>query len=328
MRRGLVLLTAGMVAAVGGVAQAEVTDAEPVLHDGDLLLRNHSFEDGLTGWSPTNGRGGEPTPPCRDAVTTTTEWASDGSRALLLPGRPPCRRVGAVNSSVSVSPGQHYTAFAHVHADKAATIRLRWLDEQGRVVSVSSSTTRRGSDVAEVSASAPAAAREVQVELAAADRALFDQVLITAPLTVLDRQITKGTSYLSMAAGVDENGRAVTYAVGTGSEHDPAVLTVTDILTGEVVRNVRLPGATGAWGIRQNPVLGHGDRIYYGTQAEYGHNEGAFGWLDLATGECTTLDGVVGHQSVNTIAASGDKVFGIGHGVVSGRIAPVMSTVR
>lgn len=265
MRRGLVLLTAGMVAAVaavGGVAQAEVTDAEPVLHDGDLLLRNHSFEDGLTGWSPTNGRGGEPTPPCRDAVTTTTEWASDGSRALLLPGRPPCRRVGAVSSSVSVSPGQHYTAFAHVHADKAATIRLRWLDEQGRVVSVSSSTTRRGSDVAEVSASVPAAAREVQVELAAADRALFDQVLITAPLTVLDRQITKGTSYLSMAAGVDENGRAVTYAVGTGSEHDPAVLTVTDILTGEVVRNVRLPGATGAWGIRQNPVTG---TVYVGT---------------------------------------------------------------
>src|SRR5690606_21670731 len=143
-----------------------------------------------------------------------------------------------------------------------ATIRLRWLDEQGRVVSVSSSTTRRGSDVAEVSASAPAAAREVQVELAAADRALFDQVLITAPLTVLDRQITKGTSYLSMAAGVDENGRAVTYAVGTGSEHDPAVLTVTDILTGEVVRNVRLPGATGAWGIRQNPVTG---TVYVGT---------------------------------------------------------------
>src|SRR5690606_29863410 len=35
-------------------------------------------------------------------------------------------------------------------------------------------------------------------------------------------------------------------------------------------------------------LLGHGDRIYYGSQADYGTDVGGFGWLDLTTGECTT----------------------------------------
>src|SRR5690606_34677702 len=57
-------------------------------------------------------------------------------------------------------------------------------------------------------------------------------------------------------------------------------------------------------------LLGHGDRIYYGSQADYGTDVGGFGWLDLTTGECTTFSEEVGHFSVNEIAAVGSKVFG------------------
>lgn len=57
-------------------------------------------------------------------------------------------------------------------------------------------------------------------------------------------------------------------------------------------------------------LVGHGDRIYYGSQANYGTDLGAFGWLDLATGECTTFSEEVGHWSVNELSAVGSKVFG------------------
>lgn len=68
-------------------------------------------------------------------------------------------------------------------------------------------------------------------------------------------------------------------------------------------------------GAHQNRPYGlaaHGDRIYYGSQADYGHTTGAFGYLDLTTGTCTTLAGVIGHQSINAVAASGTKAFGGG----------------
>lgn len=55
---------------------------------------------------------------------------------------------------------------------------------------------------------------------------------------------------------------------------------------------------------------GHGDRVYYGSQADYGQDVGAFGYLDLTTGECTTFTEEVGHYSVNEITASGPKVYG------------------
>lgn len=60
-------------------------------------------------------------------------------------------------------------------------------------------------------------------------------------------------------------------------------------------------------------LYGYHDRVYYGSQAEYGYTEGAFGYLDVKTGKCTTLAGAIGEQSINAITASKGKVFGGGN---------------
>src|SRR5690606_34068212 len=66
----------------------------------------------------------------------------------------------------------------------------------------------------------------------------------------------------------------------------------------------------GAGQNRPYGLLGVGDRIYYGSQAEYGHDMGAIGYVDLDTGECTTFTEQVGHYSVNTLTAADGLVLG------------------
>ena len=238
------------------------TDAPPRLAQGDLLLSNHGFEEGVPGWIATNGLGDPAPKHCRDVLATSSSWASEGDSSLELVGKPPCVNSGALSSPVPVISGETYTTFAHVRSGNETSLGLHWLDAQGDPLGGSSSGRATRSGVIQFAAAAPAGASQVAVEVGAHGPANFDDVLVTAPYTVLGPQITKQASFLSMAAGVDENGRHVTYAMATGSENDPAVLTITDILTGQVVRNVRLPGATGSWGIRQNPVT---KTVYIGT---------------------------------------------------------------
>lgn len=264
-KRLVILAVAAALSA--SALNAEVARADnpvspgPRLQQGDLLLPNHSFEDGATRWTATNGLGDEASEHCRD-LATSADWASDGSRSLRLAGEAPCVNSGAVSTPVPVTAGETYTAFAHFRTDNQTSLNLWWLDDRGEVVATSYSERERRSGVVKLAAAAPAGASQVAVEVGARGPADIDEVLITAPYTVLRPQVTKQASFLSMAAGVDENGRHVTYAMATGSENDPAVLTITDILTGKVVRNVELPGATGAWGIRQNPVT---KSVYIGT---------------------------------------------------------------
>ncbi|NED94010.1 hypothetical protein G1H11_01640 [Phytoactinopolyspora alkaliphila] len=256
-------LTVSSVAALHEPAQAQPdVPPPPELHDGDLLLENHGFEDGLSGWTATNGRGEEPPGPCTDSLSISTDWSSQGDQSLQVSGEPPCVNMGAASTPVQIEAGETYAAFAHVRTETQASVGFQWVDDDGAVIDTSYGSRKHGSGIVEVRDEAPAGATHVAVEVGARGPAEFDDVVITAPFTVLPPQITRQASYLGMAAGVDENGRHVTYAMATGSEHDPAILTVTDIITGEVVRNVRLPGATGAWGIRQNPVT---KTVYIGT---------------------------------------------------------------
>lgn len=251
------------------LAGSLITDPGPVhaapaprLQQGDLLIANHGFEQGVDGWTRSDGRGEPPSPLCAAKLTVTDGWSSEGAWSLRLPGSPPCVNSGAVGSAVPAVAGETYTATAHVHGAAPSSIGLRWLDAGGAMVGSQHADRVKGNGVRKVSAVAPAGATQVAVEVGASGGALVDDVLITAPYTVLERQVTKPTTFLSMAAGVDENGRAVTYAMGTGSADDPAILTITDILTAEVVRTVRLPGAVGSWAIRQNPVT---KTVYIGT---------------------------------------------------------------
>src|SRR5699024_4676217 len=69
----------------------------------------------------------------------------------------------------------------------------------------------------------------------------------------------------------------------------------------------------GAGQNRPYGLLSSGDRLYYGSQAGAAQDVGAFGWFDSATGECTTIEGPLGHQSLNTLTESEGKVFGGGN---------------
>lgn len=267
LRRVLALLVAATTLSAVSINGAQAASADlaipsPRLQQGDLLLLNHSFENGLTSWVASDGQGETPSKHCQDALRTSTAWASDGSQSLDLAGTAPCVNAGAVSTPVPVTVGETYSAFAHIQSGSQPSIGLRWLNQDGGVIDAVYSSRQPRSGTIEVSASAPAGAVRVAVEIGARGPANIDEVLITAPYTVLGPQVTKQASFLSMAAGTDENGRHVTYAMATGSENDPAVLTITDILTGNVVRTVRLSGATGSWGIRQNPVT---KTVYIGT---------------------------------------------------------------
>ncbi|XSS45144.1 hypothetical protein ACQBAU_11660 [Propionibacteriaceae bacterium Y2011] len=255
---------------IGG-AQAAPEVPNPRVNDGDLLITNHSFEDGTTGWTTSNGRGETGPPRCASVPTTTADGASDGEQALSLPGTPPCLMLGVVSTPVAAVAGESYTAFAHTGGTGHATIGLRFLDDAGTVLASSQGERTAAGDVVEFTAEAPAGATRVAVELGGQRQVTFDQVLITGEYTMLKPQVTKRGSFLGMAAGVDENGRHVTFAVATGSAFNPAVLVVTDILTGEVTNTVEVPGATGSWTIEQDPESG---MVYIGTY----QSPALYGW--------------------------------------------------
>ena len=261
-----------------GGAAAAPTVPDPRVADGDLLVANHSFEDGLEGWTTSNGEGDTGPKHCAAVPRTTTSWSADGDSALSLPGTPPCVVLGAVSSPVAAVAGESYTAFAHTDGSGQASIGLRFLDAGGNVVAQSYGERTGAGDVVEHTAEAPAGATQVAVELGGQKQVSFDKVLITGEYTKLAPQVTKRGSFLAMAAGKDQNGRAVTFAVATGSTFNPAVLVVTDILTAEVTDTVELPGATGSWTIEQDP---ESLDVYVGTY------QGPALYRSSTSGSCT-----------------------------------------
>ena len=255
-------------------AESPGTDVEPSQTDvaspqaaatpaqGDALVTNYSFEDGLTSWSLTDGYGEAADDSCAEALSTSADWSSAGDVSLLIGADRSCRQAGALSESTPVEAGQTYTAWADVHDGRIAWLGLHWVDAGGAVID--SEHTRRDvrSDRLKLSAQAPQEAAGVQVEVGAIGELGVDNVLLSAQYTALGAQVVRQPRMLSGHAGVDENGRDVIWSMGTGSEDDPGILLATDVLTGEVTRAVQLPGVTGGWEVNQNPVTG---TVYVGT---------------------------------------------------------------
>lgn len=235
---------------------------EKTILPGDALVSNHSFEAGLDGWTQTDGYGDEAGQRCGEALTTIQEWSSDGDASLLLDGARGCPKVGAMSDEVEVEPGQQYTVWADVHDGKVSWAGLQWIGADGEVLESEHTRRNARSDRLELTATAPETATGVRVEIGAIGQTKVDKVLLSGQYTDLGAQVTQRPRFLSSEAGTDENGRDVIWAMATGSEEDPGILMATDVLTGEITRAVRLPGATGGWGVNQNPVTG---TVYVGT---------------------------------------------------------------
>lgn len=242
---------------------AEDVPGGPAIAEGDTLVANHSFEDGLTGWRATDGDGGPAADDCTDVLSTGEEFSSAGSASLSIDTDENCPRAGAIGDPVPVDPEQSYTVWADVDDGTTAWIALHWIDADGEVIDTELSPEEAPGERLRVDGEPPAGTAEVQVEIGTeGDPLRADNVVISAPYTALDAQVRVQPQFLSSEAGTDENGRQVVWGMATGSEDDPGILMATDILTGEITRTVRLPGATGGWAVNQNPVTG---TVYVGT---------------------------------------------------------------
>lgn len=254
-------LALGLVLATGQPALAQVPVPTPRVASGDLLITNHSFEDGLTGWTATNGRGGPASRHCQQQASVGPAGATDLTRAAQFAGTSPCAIAGLVSAPLPASPGVAYTAFADAAGPGQLALGLRFLDAGGRVVQATQSQRMDAAERLSFTATAPAGATRVAVEIGATRALSVDDVRITEPFTKLGPQVTRRGTFLAMAAGYDQNGRAVTFTVATGNAAQPAVLVVTDLLTNKVTRTVDLPGATGSWTLEQAPD----GTVYVGT---------------------------------------------------------------
>lgn len=259
--RSMTLLSTVAVLAGLLLSTAPADAANPPRQDGDLLLTNHSFEDGLAGWAPSDGQGEPLKPDCGDIASTGPAGAVDGDQALQLAGKLPCLNVGMVSSPVDVHAGWQYTAFADVTAKLVSSLAIRWLDADGATISRSVLDRDRHAGTIRVTGTAPETAVAASVEVGALESASFDRILFTAQATVVGPQISKAATYLSSTAGHDELGNPVVWGVGSGSETSPAVLIQVDPITRVTERVVELPGATGSWTVKQGPD----GTVYVGT---------------------------------------------------------------
>ncbi len=269
-RRRLVALTAGLLLIPGIAAQADsqqnvdeppAADEVPIAQ-GDALIPNHSFEDDLSGWTVTDGHGADPAASCTEVLSTSSEGSTDGDSALAIAADRGCRQAGALSDVAAVEAGHEYTVWADVTRTRIGWLNLHWVDEDGQIIGTEGTGRQVRGDRMELTGSAPSDAVGVHVEIGAIGALHADNVLLSAQYTALGSQVMARPQFFSSDAGVDENGRDVVWGMATGSEDDPGILIATDILTGEVTRSVRLPGATGGWAVNQNPVTG---TVYVGT---------------------------------------------------------------
>lgn len=315
-RRSRIGRLAGVLglALVGGLLVPAAATAAPAPVAGELEIANHGFEDGLTGWSPTDGRGGEPRDRCAAPATVAADWSDQGAHSLAFAGRPPCVTAGMRSEPVEVTAGAGYSVFAHagrVTGESAGRVSLgiEFYDASDRLVGSDRGTLVTADAVVEHTATAPTGAVRARVEIGASRAVRVDTVLLTGALTMAADQITKRGSFLAMAAGYDQAGRAATFAVVTGNAAQPAVLVMTDILTGEVTDTVELPGATGSWTVEYDHLDG---TVYVGTYsspAVYSWKPGAPEVTRLGTPPLAHLGFVYG------LSATGDgRLYGGGWG--------------
>lgn len=259
VRRILPVLVATALAVTSLTASSPVQAADRV--SGDVELTNHGFEDGTNGWTSIGD--------C--ALSTTSRWASEGSRSVQLRGSGTCDQPGVLSDAQAIKEGTgHYTVMAMVQGRAAAGIGVVFLDADGQAVEHREATLtapdgprdwKEGRRI-ELSTEVPTGATQVQIEVRADGQVNLDQVLLTAEVTALGAQVTKPASYLGAEVGVDADGTPVIFSVATGADSVSPKLVVTDALTSDVRASYDIPGATGSWSIRQDPTT---TNVYIGT---------------------------------------------------------------
>lgn len=294
-----------ILTAAAGPAVAAASVASP--RDGDLLIANHSFESGVDSWRIQVP--GAVCPP--GAVATTDEQAADGRSSLRIRTGGDCRVAGAVSQRVPAVAGEQYRGFVRLSAaGGAATARLVFFDAAGAELAAGpkQASTGRAWTTVRLTGTAPQGAATMAVAVDA-DPALpgtsyVDDVRVSAQWTDVGDQI-HSVSVNGVAYGVDAAGRDTAYQVVTGSAAHPAHLVGVLMATGEVVSDVALPGAQGAW----NATTAPDGTVYVGSYTNghlYQYRPGAATAVDLGRA-------IAGDSFVWDVAAAPDgSVYGGG----------------
>lgn len=227
---------------------ATAAPAQPVtrsgtLPTGDLLVANHSFEDGLAGW----------TVGCPDTAAVTGEQHTEGVSALQLSSSGSCPEPRVSSALVTTSAREVHTAFVQVLAPSGtATVSLAFYDAAKKIVGRSPKVTAspRSWTTLRPTAAAPATARYVSVEIGVTAGTLYaDNVLVSRQFTNLGPRLFQDGYVRAAAFGTDKSGRTMAYVVTDGSASAPARLNVIDVEGGRLIRSLALnKGApSGSW---------------------------------------------------------------------------------
>src|SRR5699024_9210096 len=154
------------------------SEDELSIAQGDALVPGHSFEDGLDGWTLTDGHGGSPAADCPETLAVTQDWASEGESSLLIDGQGRCRQAGAMSEVVEIEPGEPYTLWADVRDGRVTWAGLHWIGADGEVLDSDHMRRTPNIDRLELTATAPEGATGVRVEVSAIGPAMVDDVLL------------------------------------------------------------------------------------------------------------------------------------------------------
>ncbi len=240
------MAAAPVLAAPSGAAQQPPpADPNRPLTRGDLLIPNHSFESGRTGWRIS----------CSAATTVTAKEHAAGNQAAALRSRPNCPSPTLTSAPLAATPQERYTAFVSVRSQSGiARANLVFLDARRAVIrrAASTHTGRSAWTVLRPAGIAPAKTRYVAVEIAArtssAGTVYADDVRISRAFTDLGPQLFDAFVH-AVTIGKDGSGRDAAYAITDGGGPVPAHLVVIDAASGTVSRSFRLNtgSPSGSW---------------------------------------------------------------------------------
>ena len=225
----------------------------------DMLVNNHSFEAGTTGWAQSFGLGG---------ISVSVAQKYDGDHSLKLVDTSNLTSQGMESEKIEVLAGITYVLGARIYiVSGSAELYLRFWDSDGRLVSSSktlrSSPTGRWTTIS-LSAKAPQDATYASILLYCScsnvGTVYYDSIGITKDLTVLDAQVTS-SECLAGAFGKDESGRDVLYTVINGAPGYSATFCRIDLDTLAVEEELKLFGACGAWAL----TVASDGKVYMGS---------------------------------------------------------------
>lgn len=228
-------------------------------------IRNNGFEEPVVGgvipgWSQTFGNGG---------IAVSTTKAKTGTNSLKITDSSTTSAYGLETQKMSIVAGESYKATAYVNISGGnAELYLRYYNSAGTLVGNFNTavTTQNVWTLAAVVGTAPTGAATASLLLysssANTTTTYFDDVDIRNALTNLSTQVV-GVSVNKGIIGKDNVGNDVLYTAVQGK---PAIFTVVDIKTEQVVKEMPLPGAIVAWAFGLAPD----GTVYIGTTSN-GH---------------------------------------------------------